>query len=95
MLTYHEVTLDEIQLITQTLLLRIMRRTLNLIIIVIETSDMCARELCDFSCWSSNTTSYIQNPLAILQLHLCSEVMFVAGDGLVEWFTVSVAAEME
>lgn len=72
-----------------------MRRTLNLIIIVVETSDMCAGKLCDFSRWSSNTTSHIKNSLTIFQLHLCRQVMLVTGDGLVEWFAICVAAEME
>lgn len=56
---------------------------------------MCTSELGNFSGRTSNTTANVEDPVAILDTNLRCKVMFVAGNGLVERFTVRIAAEME
>lgn len=93
--TNHEVTLDELQLIGKTLLLRISCGTLNLVVIVVQASNVCAGELCDFSSGTTNTTANVEDFVSILDTNLRGEVVFVAGNGLVEALTVCEAAEVE
>ena len=92
---YHKVTLHEVQLVRKTLLLRISRGTFDLVIIVVQSSDVCAGELGNFSRWATNTTSNIKNFVSILDADFGRKVMFVAGNCLVEWFTVCESAEVE
>lgn len=91
----HEISLDECLLGRKLCLLSIMCSPINLVIVVVETSNMAPSESCDFSGRSSNTTSDIQNLVSILDTNLCSEVVFVASNGSVETFTVCESAEME
>jgi hypothetical protein len=93
--TYHEVTLDKLQLVGKTLFLSISSCSLNLVVIVVQSSDMSACELCNLSSWSSYTTPNIKHFVAIRDTDLCSKIMFVTGNGLVEWLAVCKAAEME
>jgi hypothetical protein len=82
-------------LVCKTLLLGISCSTLNLIVVVVEASDVCASELCDLSSWSSNTASNIENSVSILDTNLRGKIVFVTSNGLVERFTVGETAEME
>ena len=44
---------------------------------------------------STNSTSNIEDPISVIDPDFGGEVVLVAGDGLVEWFTVCEPAEME
>lgn len=94
-ISYHEVTLDICQLVRQLLLLGVVNRTVDLVVIVVQTSDVCARELGDLSCGSTNTTTNVENLHALLDVDLVCEVVLVAGNGLVERLANREAAEME
>jgi hypothetical protein len=82
-------------LVRKTLLLGISSSTLNLVVIVVQTGDVCTSELCDFSGWSTNTTAHIEDFVSIFDTNFGCEVVFVTGNGLVERFTVCEAAEVE
>ena len=56
---------------------------------------MCSGELRDFSGGSTNTAANIEDFVAVFDANLCGEVVFVAGDGLVERLAVCEAAEVE
>jgi intracellular sulfur oxidation DsrE/DsrF family protein len=56
---------------------------------------MRSSEFCDFSCRPSNSTANIQNLVSILDTDFGSEIVLVAGNGLVEGFTERESAEME
>jgi hypothetical protein len=94
-ITYHEITLDELQLIGQTLLLSISCGTLNLVVIVVQSGNVCSGELGDLSGGTSYTASNIQHFVTILDTDFRGEVVFVTGNGLVERFTVGKSTEME
>lgn len=79
----------------QTLLLRISCCTLNLVIIVVQTGNMCACELCDFSGWSTDTTADVKDLVSVFDADLGGEVVLMTGDGLVEGLAVCKAAEVE
>jgi len=93
--TYHEVTLDKFQLICKTFLLSISSSTLNLVVIVVQTGDVCTSKLCNLSRWSTNTTANIKNLVSVLDTNLRGEIMFMTGNGLVERFTVCETTEVE
>ena len=69
--------------------------SVDLIIVVVETCGMAPSEPHNLSSRASNTTSNIQNSVSILDAHLCGKVVFVAGNGSMEAFTISETAEME
>ena len=69
--------------------------TFDLVVVVVESGDMCARELCNLSRRATNATSDIKDALTVAQLHLCCEVVLVASNGLVEILAIGVAAEVE
>jgi hypothetical protein len=93
--TYHEVTFHKFQLVCKAFLLGISGSTLNLVVIVVQTGDVCTSELCDFSRWPTNTTANIEDFVSVLDTNLRGEVVFVTGNGLVERFPVCETAEVE
>jgi hypothetical protein len=63
--TNHEITLDKLQLVGHTLPLSIPCSTLDLVVIVVQTGDVCASKFSNLSCGSTNTTSNIENFITI------------------------------
>src|SRR5436189_276714 len=57
--SYHEVALDEPELVGQALLLGIVCRALNLVIVVVEAGDVAAGELCDLAGGTTNTAANV------------------------------------
>ena len=92
---YHKVALNIFQLMLQSLLLRIPRRALNLVIIVVQTRNMRTGELGNFSRRPTNTAADIEDLVAVLDADFGGEVVLVAGNGLVEGLAVGKAAEVE
>lgn len=91
----HEIALDVTELVRELLLLRIVCGTLNLVVVVVETSDVSAGELGNLAGRSSDTAADIKNLHALLDADLSGQVVLVAGNGLVERLSVRVAAEVE
>lgn len=81
---YHEVTLDVCQLVRKLLLLRVVDRTVDLVVVVVQTGDVCASELGDLSCGSTDTAANIKDLHALLDADLVCKIVFMAGNGLVE-----------
>lgn len=93
--TYHEVALDKLQLVRKALLLRVPGGTINLVVVVVETSDVGTRELADLAGRATNTATNIKNIHVVPQAHDVSEVVLVTGKSLLEGLAVGEAAEME
>lgn len=91
----HEVTLGEAELVRQTITLSIPRRTLDLVVVVVEADNIGICELDNLTSRATNTTADIQNLHTILNLHAVSKVVFVTGNGLEEGFAAGESAEME
>lgn len=79
----------------ESLLLGVVCGTINLVVIVVETSDVCTRKLCNLSGGTSNTASNVQDSVAVLDPNLCGEVVLVTGNSLVETLTIGITAEVE
>ena len=79
----------------KTLLLGVPSCALNLVVIVVQPSDMSTGELCNFSSRSSNSAANVKNLVSVFDANLGSKVVFVAGNGLVEAFAICETAEME
>ena len=82
-------------MICETLLLGIPSRTLNLVVIVVQPSNVCASELCDFAGWPSNTTANVEDFVSVFDTDLRGEIVLMASNSLVERFTVGEATEVE
>ena len=92
---YHEVTLDKVELVGETLLCSVVGSSLDLVVVVVETSNVCARELDNLSSRATNTTTNIQDLHVVLEIHDVSEVVLVTGNGLSEGLAVGETAEVE
>lgn len=92
---YHEVSLDVGQLVRKLLLLCVVDRTVNLVVVVVQTGDVCAGELGDLSCGSADTAANIKDLHALLDANLVCKVVLMAGNGLVEGLADGETAEVE
>lgn len=92
---YHKVTLDVGQLVRQLLLLSIGNGTVDLVVVVVQTGNVCAGELGDLAGRSTDTTPNVKHALALLNTNLVRQVVFVTGNSLVERLANGEAAEME
>jgi hypothetical protein len=93
--TNHEVTFRETQLIRQPFLVCIPRGPIDLIIVVVQPRDVNAGELGDFACRPADAAADVEDFHAFAQGHHVCEVVLVAGNGLVEAFTIGKTAEVE
>lgn len=93
--SYHEVTLDKVELVRKTLLSSVVGGSLNLVVVVVETSNICAREFDNLSGRATNTTTNIQNLHVVLEVHDVGEVVFVTGECLSERLAECETAEVE
>ena len=93
--SYHEVTLDKVELVRKTLLSSVVGGSLNLVVVVVETSNICARELDNLSSRATNTTTNIQDLHVVLEVHDVGEVVFVTGESLSERLAECETAEVE
>lgn len=69
--------------------------SLDLIGIVIQTSNMGTSEMGDFTSGTTDTTTNIQNTHVTLDTNVGSQIMFMTSNSTVELFTNVVTAEME
>ena len=93
--TYHKITFHECQLIGQSLLLGICGSTLNLVVIVVETSDVGAGKLCDFACRAPYSTANIKDFHAILDANLSSQIVLMTRNSLRERLAICETAEVK
>lgn len=92
---YHEVSLDIGQLLRKLLLLGVVDRTVNLVVVVVQTGDVCAGELGDLSCGTADTAANIKDLHALLDANLVCKVVLMTGNGLVERLADGETAEVE
>lgn len=69
--------------------------SVDLVVIVVETSYVGARELGNLSGRSTNTAAYVKDLHSLLDPDAMGKVVFVTGDGLTEGLAMGEAAEVE
>lgn len=92
---YHEISLDELQLVGQTLLESIVSGTVDLVVVVVETSNVSTSELGDLAGRAADTTTNIEHLHVLLDAHAVSQVVLMSGNGLVKRLAIGKAAEVE
>lgn len=93
--TYHEVALDKLELVRETLLGGVPRGAVDLVVVVVEAGDMRVGELGNLPGGAANTAADVKNLHALLDADLHGQVVLVARNGLVERLADRVAAEVE
>ena len=91
----HEITLDELDLILETQILGVLGRTTDLESVVVQTDNVDVGEAGDLACWTTDTTSDVQNAHAGLETHLRGEVVFVTGETSGEGFALVEPTKVE
>jgi len=94
-MAHHEVTLDKVELMSQALLLSIMCGSVDLVVIVVKTSDVGAGELGNLAGRSTDTAANIKDLHSLLDSNAMSKIVFVASDSLTERLAMGEAAEVE
>lgn len=69
--------------------------TLDLVIIVVEASDVASGELSDLAGRSADTAANIENLHSLLDANAVGQIVLVASDSLVERLALGEAAEVE
>lgn len=72
-----------------------MLRALNLVVIVVQASNVGSSELGDLASGSTNTTANIKNLHALLNTNLVCQVVFVTGNSLIEGLADRESTEVE
>ncbi len=93
--TYHEVTLDELELVRETLLGGVPRGAVDLVVVVVEAGDVRVGELGNLPRGAADTAADVENLHVLLDADLHGQVVLVARDSLVEGLADRVAAEVE
>lgn len=69
--------------------------TVNLVVVVVQTGDVCAGELGDLTCGSADAAANVKNLHALLDANLVCKVVLMTGNGLVEGLPDGETAEVE
>lgn len=82
-------------LIGQPAKFRVVCRTVDLVVVVVQSNDVDTGEPSDLPSGTTNTTADVENSHAISKAHHVCQVMLMAGDSLVEGFAFVEATEVE
>lgn len=77
------------------LLLGISDRAINLVVVVVQAGNVCASELGNFTCRSTDTTADVKYRLTLLDTNLVRQVVLMAGNSLVKRLANGEATEVE
>jgi len=91
----HKVALGRRPFLSDTLLLRIPQRALDLVVVVVQSHNVCTCELDHFSAWSTDAAADIKDTRIFLNAHLQGEVVFVTCNSLAEGLSVGKPTEVE
>ena len=91
----HKVALDEVQLVSHVVLGRPVVGALDLVVVVVETSDLAVREPRDLPGRATDTAANIEDLHTGLDVHLGSKVVLVTRSGLAERLALVVTREVE
>ena len=72
-----------------------MGSAVDLVVVVVQTSDVGTGELGNLTGRATNTASNVENLHSLLDTHGVGEVVLMASNGLVEGLTVGETAEVE
>lgn len=75
----HEVAFREGHLVLEARILRVLACTLDLEVVVVEANDVDVREGSDFPSGTADTAADVEHPHTWPEVHLGSEVVFMAG----------------
>lgn len=93
--TNHEITLDKLKLVGQTLLEGVVGSSLDLVVVVVQAGNMSTCELGDLTGGTTHTATDIKNLHAVLDTDLVGKVVFMTGNGLVKGLALGESAEVE
>lgn len=91
----HEVALDVVELVGQALLGGVGGGALNLVVVVVEAGNVAAGELGNLAGRAADAAADVENLHALLDADAVSQVVLVAGNGLVEGLALGETAEVE
>ena len=91
----HEVALDEGDLVLQPSGLRVLLCAADLVLVVVDTDDLDVREAGNLTRRSTDTATDVKDAHTWLQLHVGSQVVFMAGERRDEAFTLVETREVE
>lgn len=91
----HEVTFGKGDLVLETSLFGVLPSPLDLEVVVVQSDNVSVGELGNFPGGSTNTASDVEDAHTRFELHVCREVMLVAGKRVGEGFALVEAGEME
>jgi hypothetical protein len=93
--THHEIPLDKVQLLRKAFLGCIPSSTLDLIIVIVQASDVTSRKFGNFASWSPDTTANIENLHSLLDANGVGKIMLMSGNGLSKRFSICKSAKVE
>lgn len=94
-IAHHEVALHITQLRAQSSLGSVTSGSGYLIVIVVEPGDFGVGESTDFQGWTTDSTANIENLHTILQAQRVGQIVLMARNGLVKWFSMTKSTEVE
>jgi len=93
--TYHEISLHELELAREPILHSVAGGACDLVVVVVETSDVGVGELGNLPSRPANTAANVEDLHPRLDANLRGQVVLVAGDCLIEALTGRIPGEME
>lgn len=82
-------------LISQSTKFRVVRCTVDLVVVVVQSNNVDTGESSDLPSGTTNTTADIENGHAVPETHHMCQVVLMAGDSLVKGLAFVEAAEVE
>jgi hypothetical protein len=93
--TDHEIALDKLKLVRQTLLVGVVGGAVDLVVVVVQTGNVAASELGNLAGRAADTTANVKDLHALLDANAVSKVVLMASNSLVETLAVGESAEVE
>lgn len=91
----HKVALNELVLIRQPTKFCVVRRTIDLVVIVVQSDNVDAGKSSNLPSRTANTAANIENSHPFSETHHVCEVVLMAGDSLVKGLAFVEATEVE
>jgi hypothetical protein len=91
----HEIALDEIRPLIQPGTDSVAFGTSDLVVVIVEAGDMGASEVTNLAGGSADAAANVEDAVVLLDAHVGGEVVFVAGDSLVEGLARVEPAKVE
>jgi hypothetical protein len=93
--TYHEVVLDERDLVRKTSLSRKCSGPLDLVAVVVHSNNLATSKGSNLSGWTTDTTAYVEDSVVVFDTNHVGKVMLMASQCLYQRFFWSKSTKME